>query len=126
MIPFHKRESGVVRLGGAGHQVHAHCLVRADDNSIAYRHDRIEDRPFAVGKRITMHRRRVRQGATAADECFVGRLVRRRGDGGAVNGHEVEHPGRLLTSAARAAVAEDRLPFTNDLGLDEKVAERRV
>ena len=41
-------------------------------------------------------------------------------------GHQVKHPRRRLAEGAGAAGAEDRLPLANDLGLDEKIPERRM
>ena len=43
-----------------------------------------------------------------------------------MHGHQVEHPRRRLAGGAGPAGAEDRLPLTNDLGLDEEVPERRM
>ena len=40
-----------------------------------------------------------------------------------MHGHEVAHPWRVLVEGARPARTEDRLPFANDFGLHEEVAE---
>ena len=43
-----------------------------------------------------------------------------------MNGHQMQHPGRLLTLGARPAGAEDGPLFREDLGLDEEIAEGRM
>ena len=38
----------------------------------------------------------------------------------------MKHPRRVLVEGARPASAENGLPFTNDLGLNKEIAERRM
>ena len=41
-----------------------------------------------------------------------------------MDGHQVEHPRRLLVERARPAGTENRLPFADNLGLHKQIAER--
>ena len=45
---------------------------------------------------------------------------------GSMHRHEMKHPWRMFVEGAGPARAEDRLPFADDLGLHEEIAERRM
>jgi hypothetical protein len=43
-----------------------------------------------------------------------------------VHGHQMKHPGRVLTEGAGPASAENRPLLADDLGLNKEVTERRM
>ena len=104
----------------------ADCF-RIERDPIPDRDNRIEHRALAARERRGIaHRLRIGDRVSAADEPHAVGLIGNFSDVRPVHGHQVKHPWRLLVEGAGPAGAENRLPLAEDLGLNEKIAERRM
>jgi hypothetical protein len=90
-----QRDTGLAGLAHAPDHVDGRRLLRLELDAPADRHDRIEHRALAPGKRF-QHRARTGDGALSSDEAGAIGFVGNFPGVAAVNRHQVDHPGRLL------------------------------
>ena len=109
------------------HHVDCGGLLGFERDAVADCDDRIQDR--AIGSRkggVLAHRLRGHNALFPADKTHAVGFVGYLSGHSAAHGHQVEHPRRVLVDRTGAARAYDRTARSDDLGLDEQVAERRV
>ena len=123
----------VAGFADAGNHIDRCRLFRIERDAGADGDNRVQHRALTArqGRAIDRRARRgERPGSgdrvSAADELHAVRLIGDLAPIRAVHGHEVKHPRRLLGERARPARAKDSVPLRDDLGLNKKVAERRM
>src|SRR5204863_8384967 len=98
-----------------------------DRYSMADRRDRIQHGALGVRQRPWIgHCERRGDRTATADETHTVGLERDLRGIGSMHAHQMKHPRRLLFDGACTTRAENRLSFPDDLGLHDKIAERRM
>ena len=127
LVLLHQAQRRVAGFADARDDVDRRRLFRLERDPVADRDDRIEHRALGARERREIaHRLRIGNGVAAPDETHAVGFVGDIGDLRAVHGHQMQQPGRRLVPGARPPGAEDRLARSDDLGLDEEVAEGRM
>ena len=120
-------QGGIARLGDAGRDVNRRRLLRIESHPVSDRDDRVQNRALLAGQPAGIgHRLRGGDRASASDERHAVGLVGNVQRFDSVDGHQVEHPGRVLLQRTGSPRAQDGLPLRDDLRLHEEIGERRM
>jgi hypothetical protein len=121
----------VASLADSGDNIDRGRFFCSERDAITDRDDRIQHGALTAGERpgegrCITHRLLAGNRISAVDEPQAVGLIRDFSDVRAVHGHQMKHPGSVLALGAGPARAENRPLPSEDLGLNNEIAERRM